>query len=1215
MLTPHSHRLIQILGDHLPEMTATHLSGEEAVSQGFQFTLTGYSSELNRERFPKIHDPITLALFHPEQRGDMPVRYINGLISGFTSGEISRDQKRHYEIEITPWFFRFDQVIESRIFQHQSAVEIFSMLCKEQGYVDYDLSGIKKKQPKCQVIVQYQESTYHFLQRIFQLAGISYYYRHEHGKHILCLIEEFNSAPQILDSPIDAWKEESRFHASRLTLGDYQFKKRDEVPFIPFMESIKSKNPNANVNGKHDFECYRYGDYYLSNDEDLLVTHRALQAIEWPHHTVSAAGQHPLSIMPGERFTLPNQDQRMTLLSLRHELSDSTSMSDQHENNPQQYHYTIMVLPEPYQHQPLPLLNKPTMEGVQQACVVGPNDSVVDTTPEGCVHLQFEWNQTSDRTYLPNVPVLQPLAGEGWGVQFIPRVGDVVLVSYLNADPDRPVVIGSIYTDENREPFPLPDNQNISGIQTELINHKTKQPTGQSHRLQFDDTPKHEKFILESAGDFNINVDDSMTEMIGGDEHIEISGDYFMQMLSGESVHEAKAFHLIVGDSRIDIDDNGVRFTTPKLNLLSKGGGDLKPAARVGDDHQCPKRSGTIAHKGGPILKGSTRVKFNHKASARKGDPLHCRIGKDQIKEGIESITIDGKPIAKVSHQTEHGGVITKGSQSVFIGEYDPNLLNALPIKATPLQRYWVKSDYPKPDDTYCHSEQRQQYGITYQTSDQIETQVGDTLDRYATGSQQLLPGDKLKAVSLSQSEIIAVNDKPVKFPADTIAITNDDAKAITAADKKPTREKTERTPKFGDKIIKTTLLHPPMIINLREDCEKHSPTTLSDADIQHLKEWGNNSTIFIHGFNVPAGAFSKQIESIKTTEIWSRFNSDSTLYQDMPLLQQRFSALEPCSQDRVNRILGALNGTGAYNWAIHIEDNLNRATGQFDRTDYRKFTRCVHVLWSGDVGGANYMKSEEKADAAGKALVELIKQLNEAKITINIIAHSMGNRVLLRMMDELGTQEPAEIIDHVFLCQAAVPNTALSSNPSLDISMKQNCHFIHAHKVAKKISVLYSDHDWVLWLLYPLGNHDVMLHHHMNSQDFLSASPTHQAKVKAYLSEIDKIKKETNKASWNEMEGNYWHDPLDQKMQAFTNSIQEDQLITATIRPALGYTGPDMQDKFMSDLENSGKLIRAKTSQWIHGHSAMKHGTTEIINHIYHDIIYKSEGFKFGLW
>ena len=315
----------------------------------------------------------------------------------------------------------------------------------------------------------------------------------------------------------------------------------------------------------------------------------------------------------------------------------------------------------------------------------------------------------------------------------------------------------------------------------------------------------------------------------------------------------------------------------------------------------------------------------------------------------------------------------------------------------------------------------------------------------------------------------------------------------------------------------------------------------------------------------------------------YSAANSDRTIYCDFEMLSKRFPEVQSYETGLLLNQLKDdqfINGADAHNWFIHMEDNLNRATGQFDRTDYRKFTRCVHVAWSGDVGDMHYMLSEDKADGAGKNCQDLIKQLHRAQIKINIIAHSMGNRVLLKMMDLLGSDKSnANIIEYVFMCEAAVPQNALSNDATKDISVKQNCHFVNATKVAKKISVLYSNNDSVLKRLYPLGNMTV------------DSSARYEQLLAEFIAGL--------------------------KEEAVVDFAMDEKEIAKTIRPALGLVGPDKTDVFIKHLIDSGKLVDANTTPWIDSHSAMRIETPrpDILQHVYHDIIIKAPGFKFGIY
>lgn len=277
---------------------------------------------------------------------------------------------------------------------------------------------------------------------------------------------------------------------------------------------------------------------------------------------------------------------------------------------------------------------------------------------------------------------------------------------------------------------------------------------------------------------------------------------------------------------------------------------------------------------------------------------------------------------------------------------------------------------------------------------------------------------------------------------------------------------------------IKVVHLKRPVIINLREDRtdkDPHARDLLRPEEISYFRRNGNNATIFIHGFNVPYGRYGHHTELVEWEYdilrnrpklprlIYS--SSFASTYRDRDVLDSLYAqwrAKNPGLYDEIRT--DDLNGSGAHAWYIHMEDNLNCATGQFHRSDYRKYTRLINLAWSGDVSAVNYMEAETRANKAGFGLARIVDQLAAEGIAVNIIAHSLGNRVLLVGMNLLG-QMPnrQECIANAFMWQPAVPDTALSNDPGKDTSVLRNWNFVYAHRAAKKIIVLYSNRDNIL--------------------------------------------------------------------------------------------------------------------------------------------------------
>jgi hypothetical protein len=452
---------------------------------------------------------------------------------------------------------------------------------------------------------------------------------------------------------------------------------------------------------------------------------------------------------------------------------------------------------------------------------------------------------------------------------------------------------------------------------------------------------------------------------------------------------------------------------------------------------------------------------------------------------------------------------------------------------------------------------------------------------------------------------------------------------------------------------LESRQLAPPVVVNVREDrstaTDPNARDLLREDEIRYFRQYGNNATIFIHGFSVSYGTFARQVElkdwhhdilRNQTKPVRLAYGETcATTYRDQKLLDGQYRRWHERHPDLYADIdLKRLNGGGAHSWFLHMEDNLNRATGQFDRSDYQKYTRMIHLAWSGDVFDLDYMAAETNANQAGFALAGLIDQLVGEGIAVNVIAHSLGNRVLLVAMNLLG-QMPGrrECIAHAFMWQPAVPDTALSNDPGRDTSVLRNWNFIHAHRAAKKIVVLYSDQDNILG---PYRDDDSLHQDRAADQEIEAASGTvggiyrvaTQAGVPGtqmmfapwsvcahYLHNLNvdnlpKIEQALHEQIAQDANGLFTDHLVPRRheyllpalgpllyLRRITREIAEDAMKTFRAlahadyeiklpRPAMGYGGPEMEeDLFLQRLESEGKLALVNQSRWLFDHSGMK--------------------------
>ena len=491
-------------------------------------------------------------------------------------------------------------------------------------------------------------------------------------------------------------------------------------------------------------------------------------------------------------------------------------------------------------------------------------------------------------------------------------------------------------------------------------------------------------------------------------------------------------------------------------------------------------------------------------------------------------------------------------------------------------------------------------------------------------------------------------------------------------------------------------LLSPPIIVSLRKEetidgndyvtrMNKYNGNILSPAEMSYFKNRQSNVTLFIHGYNIAYGKFGTKAENVTldpTTlslglpAIFMTGQGDSTIYRDVAMLRQFFPQI-PINTTSINGYADMeviLNGTDAHNWMIHMEDNLNRATKQFNRINYLKYERIINITWSGDPFPLDYVFaiqaiSDPKVEPA-KHLGQLIMQLkNEGIAQINVIAHSLGNGLLVKAMDILGVQRP-DVISHAFLWQAAIPDNTFSRtdndhdpayyiNPTLDPWYVPN-----AYKAAQKITVLYSYNDnilgprlphqlnqaeiddekdskelWMSRLLTSFGLSMYILSNWIGvPPEYLLRSGVREQYYRTWISIYPCTKdghyfnKEFSKEVF------YWVTKDSVGLNLIFDLLQQGQnnefetimpcvkelftlskvLENSSYRPhaAMGYSGPDMESKLMKNLLAAGRLILVNQSPWLWEHSGMRIPADRVMKNVYQKHIVGGDGMhQFGLF
>jgi type VI secretion system VgrG family protein len=738
---------------------------------------------------------------------------------------------------------------------------------------------------------------------------------------------------------------------------------------------------------------------------------------------------------------------------------------------------------------------QPSMPGYQTAFVVGPTNGDIYTDKLGRVKIWFPWDENNSQAKIDKCPwvrVMQQHAGSGFGHQFLPHVGDEVSVMFVSDDPNKPIVAGSNYNAVTKLPFDITKNNTVSGIKTV------------KHAFYVTDQQDDEQVMLYSAKDLQQVVGGDLTRNISGMDHLLVGGDALEEVLAGNyNISANKSIKLQSGASCVTITADSIDISGPEVNFITQGGGPANPIAVKGKYHSCPQQY----HVGGAITSGSSDVFVGGVSVARVGDSAECEIGTDTLQQGHVNFFVNGKQVVCVNHATAHGGQVKEGVAQTSAG-HDPNLI---PKTAEQVDRYAIKVGFHMQNDDSTRVLYHQ-FNLTKDDPEGgtknyvIDSKDSATIAEGVTGGKvicSLLPHGR-------QLDIIALNNNP-QIPYYKTNLTAPSAPVVNN--------------NFDtNHIFNCEVLWPMVISDIRQEdrTENAAANTetkeqqaqvanyckISPFDIDYFKKNGNNVTVFIHGYNVPLGEFAPEVAGFENVtadsgdieaidplgaqaEMSQRAPDDyirpipagcpSTIYRDKDVLHQQTNYMLPddyvkttddglsyiaVSTDDAPDGIFNLNGTGSRNWAIHMEYNLNKATKKFDEKnskDYQKYTRLVHVTWTGNPASAlDFMVAVDDAfdkKAVGD-LVALLKQLKDSGLQVNVIAHSLGNALLLKALDTMGKN--GEKVDHAFLWEAAVPNDVFS-RPAPKVAGSDPWQMPDLIKGADKFTVLYSENDNIL--------------------------------------------------------------------------------------------------------------------------------------------------------
>ena len=539
-------------------LSLRRVTGREEVSRLFHYDLVLLAQSHDIELDRLLGTGMTVEL-----DGNEGTRTIDGVVADATYRGEMEDQAR-YDVVLVPWLWFLDRRSDCRIFQHLNAIEIVKQVVAEHGGDLQDqLTGHFQERDYC---VQYRESDFNFICRLLEEEGVFFFFEHAPGRHSLVLGDDparCRTRPGYMTVPyyplgdsgrrerdhLNRWEIVARARSARTALRSFDFKK----PAKP----LEAADQAASRHARDDLEVYDYPGRFDTTDGGDAQARLRLEELRADRRRVVATG-NAVGLACGHRFTLrnfPRDEQNIEYLILATDtVAEIEPQRAAAGTGAEPYACSIEAMSTRLPFRPARLTPRPFVHGPQTAIVTGPPGEEIYTDEHGRVKIQFHWDRLGqfDANTSCWVRVSHAWAGAGFGAMQIPRIGQEVIVDFLEGDPDQPIITGRVYNAHQMPPHGLPGNAVKSGIKS-----SSTKGGGGSNELTFNDTKGKEQTYFHSQYDHDgliehdetrhvknnrtLTVDGTHTETIKQKTSIKVTdGDYAHAVVAGSATHSVK---------------------------------------------------------------------------------------------------------------------------------------------------------------------------------------------------------------------------------------------------------------------------------------------------------------------------------------------------------------------------------------------------------------------------------------------------------------------------------------------------------------------------------------------------------------------------------------------------------------------------------------------------------------------------------------------------
>jgi type VI secretion system secreted protein VgrG len=625
-------------------------------------------------------------------------RYFHGFVSRLAQVANQGGYAR-YQATIMPWLWFLTRTADCRIFQNKTVPDIIEEVFKGHGFNDYKLK-LSTTYPQWEYCVQYRETDFNFVSRLMEQEGIYYFFEHEDGKHTMVMADSISAHkpfPNYADitfheaevsgaqdrQVIIDWTTEKQAQPVAYMLNDFDFKKP--------RASLRAPSNVTRQYGKAEYEIYDYPGEYVDQSEGQRLADVRIHEMQ-TRYEVLRGNATARGLATGCTFKLksfPRQDQNREYLLIGVSLQANAGPFESSAGGGEFCSCSFSAIDKAQQFRPARLTLRPIVQGLQTAIVVGPKGEEIYTDEYGRVKVQFHWDRygKSDENSSCWIRVAQVWAGKKWGALFTPRLGQEVVVEFLEGDPDHPLITGSVYNAEQKVPY----DQSAEMTKSTIKSDTSKGGVG-FNEIRFEDKQGKEQVFIHAERNMDVRVKNDEMESVVGNRHL-IVGEHKDGEYSGDQRE------MVYGDKHLKVHRDQVEHIGGDMHLRvgwGRGSGNQQIELQAdqteligGESNLHVKRDRKVKVDGGHSLTvgGDDQITADgkHAVEAREihikagmtvvieaGAQLTLKVGGNFVDIGPAGVSIQGTLV-----NINSGGAPGSGSGSSPASPNDPDVPDA----------------------------------------------------------------------------------------------------------------------------------------------------------------------------------------------------------------------------------------------------------------------------------------------------------------------------------------------------------------------------------------------------------------------------------------------------------------------------------------------------------------------------------------------------------